>query len=60
MTIRDLILNCVEIQGKCHYCYYDNENERRIEISAEEAMDYDMKYIYCEDGELYIEVDKED
>lgn len=60
MTIRDLILNCVEIQGECHYCYYDHENERRIEISVEEAMDYDMKYIYCEDGELYIEVEKED
>ena len=58
MTIRDLILNCIEIQGERHYCYYDYKKECRIETSEKEAMDDDIKYIYCEDGELYIEVEK--
>lgn len=59
MTIRDLLDNLVEIQGECHYCYYDNDSEERVEITEDRAMDYDMKYIYCENGALYIEVEYE-
>lgn len=59
MTLRDMLDNCIEIQSKCHYCYYDHDAEERVEISAADAMDLDIKYIYCEDGDLYIEVEKE-
>lgn len=58
MTVRDLILDCVEVQDGCHYCYYDYEKSCRIEITEKEAKSCDIRCIYCEDGELYIEVEK--
>lgn len=57
MTLRDLLSNCIEIQGNCHYCYYDEDKDERIEITADAAMDLDIRYIYCAYDELYIEVE---
>lgn len=58
ITLRDL-LNNTEIQSAAKYFYYDYDKEERIELSEEEAGDYDIKYIYEEDGIICFEVDKE-
>ena len=58
ITIRDL-LNNVELQSTAKYFYYDYDKEQRIELTEEEASDYDIKYIYEEDGIICFEVDKE-
>lgn len=58
ITIRDL-LNNVELQSTAKYFYYDYDKEQRIELTEEEAGDYDIKYIYEEDGIICFEVDKE-
>ena len=59
MTVRDLCSSGVEIQGAPVFCYYDYEHECRVNIVAEEAADLNVKYIYCENDTLYIEVEKE-
>lgn len=58
ITIRDL-LNNVELQSTAKYFYYDYDKEQRIELTEEEARDYDIKYIYEENGIICFEVDKE-
>jgi len=58
ITIRDL-LNNVELQSTAKYFYYDYDKEQRIELTEKEASDYDIKYIYEEDGIICFEVDKE-
>ncbi|MGN1155990.1 MAG: hypothetical protein ACI4TK_07420 [Agathobacter sp.] len=58
ITIRDLLHN-VELQSTAKYFYYDYDKEQRIELTEEEAGDYDIKYIYEEDGIICFEVDKE-
>ncbi|MBR1948938.1 MAG: hypothetical protein IKA30_04005 [Alphaproteobacteria bacterium] len=58
ITIRDL-LNNVELQSTAKYFYYDYDKEQRIELTEEAAGDYDIKYIYEEDGIICFEVDKE-
>lgn len=58
ITIRDL-LNNVELQSTAKYFYYDYDKEQRIELTEEEAGDYDIKYIYEEEGIICFEVDKE-
>ncbi len=58
ITIRDL-LNNVELQSTAKYFYYDYDKEQRIELTEKEAGDYDIKYIYEEDGIICFEVDKE-
>jgi hypothetical protein len=57
MTIRDMQNAGIEIQGSVNYCYYDYEAEHRVVITPEEAADREIKYIYCEDEKLYIEVE---
>jgi len=58
ITLRDL-LNNVELQSTAKYFYYDYDKEQRIELTEKEASDYDIKYIYEEDGIICFEVDKE-
>ena len=59
ITIRDL-LNNVELQSTAKYFYYDYDKEQRIELTEEEAGQYEIKYIYEEDGIICFEVAKED
>lgn len=59
MTIRDLLNDCIELQGQVVYCYYDEKKEKRVKIKKEEAMDYEIAYIYCENEKLYFEVRRE-
>lgn len=59
MKLYDLI-HQVEIQSETKYVYYDYDKCERFEITQEEALDKDIKYIYVDDGILYIEIDNED
>lgn len=56
LTTRDLLYNCC-IQQQVHYCYYDYEKEKRIEISAKRAADCEIRFLYSENDEIYIEVE---
>lgn len=59
ITLRDL-LDSAELQSTAKYYCYDYEKEQRIELTEEEAGQYEIKYIYEEDGIICFEVDKED
>lgn len=56
--VRDL-LNEVEIQVQVHVVRYDEQKNERIELSPEndEVRDSEIRYLYCEDNEIYIEVE---
>ena len=58
ITLRD-ILDSAELQSTAKYYYYDYEKEQRIELTEEEAGQYEIKYIYEEDGIICFEVAKE-
>lgn len=58
ITLNDLF-NSAEVQSEAKFYYYDYEKEERIELTKEEAGDYEIKYIYNEDGIIVFEVDKE-
>lgn len=53
------ILDNSEVQCSVHYCWYDYDSFERIEIGEAEARGLEVKYLYIEDGELWIEVDRE-
>ena len=59
ITLRDL-LDSAELQSMAKYYYYDYEKEQRIELTEGEAGQYEIKYIYEEDGIICFEVAKED
>ena len=59
ITLRDL-LDSAELQSTAKYYHYDYEKEQRIELTEEEAGQYEIKYIYEEDGIICFEVAKED
>lgn len=54
------LLDEVEIQSDMKIVYYDYDKEERIEITEKRAKDKEIRYIYCEEDVLYIEVEKED
>lgn len=56
MIVANIVKN-VELQCAVHFCYYDYEANERIEIGKFEALAYEVKYMYCEDDELWIEVE---
>ena len=58
MKVYELLIN-VDIQNQIRFCYYDYEKEERIEITREEADYKEIRYLYTENDEIYIEVDME-
>lgn len=59
MTTTELFSAGIEIQCEIVYCYYDYDAEKRKEITYDEAKEKGIRYIYCEDSKIFIEVDKE-
>ena len=49
----------IEFQNQIHYCYFDYEKNERIITSFQEADGKEVKYIYSENDEIYIEYDNE-
>ena len=59
MKLIQLILN-VEIQSEYKIVYYDYDEERRIKTTLDGNEDKDVRYMYVEDGTLYIEIENEE
>ena len=59
MKLIQLILN-VEIQSEYKIVYYDYDENRRIKTTLDGNEDKDIRYMYVEDGTLYIEIESED
>ena len=59
MTLHSLLLN-IELQSEYKVVYYDYEKEERIEVLAEDYGDNEIKYLYVDDGIIYIEIDNEE
>lgn len=55
LTVNDLKSN-IDFQNDVRYYYFDYEKEERIEITAKEAEDKRITWIYCEADEIVIEV----
>ena len=60
MTYSDMRGQGIDIQCQIVFCYYDYEAERRKALTAEEAAEREIKYIYTEDDAIYIEVEVEE
>ena len=58
LTTKELLDNA-EFQVTIHFVYYDYGKEERIEITEKQAEDKEIRYIYCENDEIYIEIDME-
>ena len=56
MKLDQLILD-TEIQSEYKIVYYDYEEEERITISPDGYGNKDVRYLYVDDGILYIEID---
>ena len=53
------ILDNAEVQCSVRYCTYDYDSDQRVELSEKKARGMEVRYIYVEDGELWIEVESE-
>ena len=53
------LFNNIEFQNEIIFCYFDYENFERVIITKEQAINKNVKYIYVEADELYIEVDND-
>ena len=60
MTYNDMIWNSIDVQSDVHFYYYDYAHDERIEITMEKAQDKEIRFIYCENNELCIEVEAEE
>ena len=58
LHVYDILENC-EVQCSVHFCWYDFDAYERIEIPEAEARGAEVRYLYVEDGELWIEVNLE-
>ena len=58
MKLDQLILD-TEIQSEYKIVYYDYEEEERITVSLDGYGNKDVRYLYVDDGILYIEIDIE-
>ena len=56
MKLDQLILD-TEIQSEYKIVYYDYEEEERITVSPDGYGNKDIRYLYVDDGILYIEID---
>lgn len=57
MTVRDLFDN-VEVQSEVSIVYYDEDRNERIELQRKKALDKEIKFMYCENDVLFVEVEK--
>ena len=59
MKLYEIFLN-IEVQSECKIVYYDYKKEERIEVDTENYTDREIKYLYVDDGILYIEIDNDE
>ena len=62
-TLQDLLTSGVDIQSEYKVCYYDYDNDIRVCLKEDELQPYmgkTIRYLYCEDNILYIEVESGD
>ena len=59
LTYNDLRKN-IDIQVQVHLCWYDYDTEERVFGTEEELGDKEIKYMYTEHDEIFIEVETED
>ena len=55
IRVYDILDNC-EVQSEVRFVWYDYDAEERVTISEEEARGREVKYLYVDDGILYVEV----
>lgn len=56
MKLYQLFMN-TEIQSDYKVVMYDYVREERIQVDVEDYAERDVRYLYVEDGILYIEID---
>lgn len=55
IRVYDILDNC-EVQSEVRFVWYDYDAGERVTISEEEARGREVKYLYVDDGILYVEV----
>lgn len=51
------ILDNVDIQSEVRFVWYDYDADVRVDLSEAEARGREVKYMYVEDGVLFVEVE---
>ena len=59
MKLYEIFLH-TELQSDYKVVYYDYIKEQRIEVSEEDYTDKYIRYLYVDDGILYIEIDNDE
>lgn len=59
MKLYQLFMN-TEIQSDYKVVMYDYVREERIQVDVEDYAERDVRYLYVEDGILYIEIEFEE
>ena len=59
MKLYQLLLH-TEIQSDYKVVIYDYVREERIQVDVEDYAERDVRYLYVEDGILYIEIEFEE
>ena len=60
MTVREFLSKGIDIQCTVVYCYYDWNKDKRIICKYKDIADKEIRYMYCEENCIYIEVENED
>lgn len=60
MTFQDMLDGGIDFQVQVNFYYYNYDKDERIPMTEKEAKNKEIKYMYCENDEIVIEVDMED
>lgn len=56
LKVYDILDNC-EVQSEVRFVWYDYDADVRVDLSEAEARGREVKYMYVEDGVLFVEVE---
>ena len=55
LRVYDILDNC-EVQSEVRFVWYDYDADVRVDLSEAEARGREVKYLYVDDGILYVKV----
>ena len=57
MTVREFLSKGIDIQCEIVFCYYNYNKDVRVICKFDQVADEEIRYIYVDEGRIYIEVE---